>query len=344
MPITRMQGSYMADPAGTCGAGQSSAPADHYDWSAGVWPVCEMPPEAGPNPSLDERRESICDRPAGQDAFVLEQSGFAPFMSKVQQMPFEERLECISRRFLGIRYENDPLGEGEAATIDSGPLYSFGYIDCMTYVEEVVALARSSGAEEFLENLGCVRYRDCVPTYAMRNHHVEDWARENSARGFVKDITLLVGGSLVERATVKIDFGKWIDGKADLLSLQKEEIKGERAARGLLDPTPVDLDFIPMSALFAFDGESASFNREVVSLLPVFSVMLLIGKEEDEVRYGTRVRHMGVVLRNEAGSSDELVLRHCTPNDGCIDRPLLSYLLSLRGSRAGVAFLEVLGG
>ncbi|HPQ81346.1 MAG TPA: DUF1460 domain-containing protein [bacterium] len=285
---------------------------------------------------------SLCMRPPGADAFVVGGNSFAPFLSSVQDLPLLERLECLSRRFLGIRYEPDPLGEGNGAGIDDDPTYRFDAIDCMTFVEEVVALSFSGDAGEFTDTLGCIRYRDCVHTYAMRNHHVEDWVRENSARNYIRDITGEVGGSLVKRAVVEIDFMRWIEAKPDMLPHHKDEIRTERMARDLKDPTPVEISFVPLRDILVVRDGTVSMDGGVSSRIPAFSIMLLIGKAEDEFKFGTRVRHMGIVLAGGLAGFEEPTLRHCTPKEGCADRPLIPYLFSQMENREGVAFLEVL--
>ena len=54
-----------------------------------------------------------------------------------------QRLDAISRLFVGAPYQLSPLGEGASGRIDRVPLVRFDRFDCVTFVEEVMALAWS---------------------------------------------------------------------------------------------------------------------------------------------------------------------------------------------------------
>ena len=292
-----------------------------------------------------EAARPSCDRPAGADAFAADDDEFSANLRGLRRLLQGARTECASRRFLGLPYLLDPLGEGSGAEIDSDPMSRGDGADCMTMVEQAMALALADSRESFEDTLACIRYRDCVPLYGMRNHHVEDWVEQNAKRGFVRDITAQVGGKLAASATVTIDFMGWINGKMDLLPAQKMEIADERRRRGIDGTRRHSFDFIPLSALLFAGAESATISPAVAEKLPEISIILMIGKEEDEIKYGTRVRHMGFVIvpRLEGGKRGEPILRHCTPKDGCVDRPLANYILSQIPYRAGSVFLEITG-
>jgi len=99
-----------------------------------------------------------------------------------------ERMDRVSARLLGRPYVENPLGGGPGRP--ETLRVSLSGFDCVTYVETVLALARSRDSEEFLRTLRRIRYRGGRPAWSTRNHYMTGWARENAARGLVHDLTL----------------------------------------------------------------------------------------------------------------------------------------------------------
>ncbi|MBI5209174.1 MAG: DUF1460 domain-containing protein [Elusimicrobia bacterium] len=121
------------------------------------------------------------------------------------------RVEAVSASFLGTPYKLGPLGEGEDGEFDRDPLYSFAQADCVTFVEQVMALSLEPELAEALSGvLQKIRYRDGKVGYATRNHFTEvDWLPANAAAGFVADITAGVAGDKVKRAAKTISKREW---------------------------------------------------------------------------------------------------------------------------------------
>ncbi|HSB07335.1 MAG TPA: N-acetylmuramoyl-L-alanine amidase-like domain-containing protein [Thermodesulfobacteriota bacterium] len=73
-------------------------------------------------------------------------------------------------------------------------------LDCITFVETVVALAwharfREKSFEEFQRLLRKIRYRQGrLQGYSSRLHYVSDWIHDNQKKGFVRDVTAEIGG------------------------------------------------------------------------------------------------------------------------------------------------------
>jgi hypothetical protein len=97
------------------------------------------------------------------------------------------RIERISGRFLGRPYFENPLVGGpqspEKLTV------SLAGFDCVTYIETAFALACSRSADEFINEMREMRYAGGEIDWYHRNHYMLDWARNNEARGLIKDIT-----------------------------------------------------------------------------------------------------------------------------------------------------------
>ena len=103
------------------------------------------------------------------------------------------RLEQMSARFLGTPYVHSPLGEGEG--VDPDPLIRFDAVDCLTFVEETIALSLAPTPSEVEPLLDRVRYGE-HRAYEDRNHLMEaEWLPHNLQKGFVGDVTRKYGGS-----------------------------------------------------------------------------------------------------------------------------------------------------
>lgn len=93
---------------------------------------------------------------------------------------FSARLTQVLRDSVGTPYQDGPLGEGPGAREDADPLIDLSRVDCVTFVEQSVALAASSSYKEALALLQRIRYRDGEIGFAARNHFMlVDWVPNN---------------------------------------------------------------------------------------------------------------------------------------------------------------------
>jgi hypothetical protein len=94
-------------------------------------------------------------------------------------------------------YVADPLGEGPGAAPDADPLCDYGRVDCVTFVEQVYALALSPTRAAVDDTLRRIRYRDGQVDFRRRNHYtVSDWLPANA--WFIRDVTDTVGAGLTQ--------------------------------------------------------------------------------------------------------------------------------------------------
>ncbi|MGC4117079.1 MAG: DUF1460 domain-containing protein [Myxococcales bacterium] len=116
-------------------------------------------------------------------------------VSSLAALPdFRTRLVAASERFLGVPYLFDPLGEGTGTPPDEDPRLRFDQLDCQTFLETVLALARAKSAAEVIPLLDDIRYLGS-PAYAHRNHFFEgQWVPANTKKGFVRDATFTIAG------------------------------------------------------------------------------------------------------------------------------------------------------
>ncbi|MCA9752717.1 MAG: DUF1460 domain-containing protein [Gemmatimonadetes bacterium] len=209
---------------------------------------------------------------------------------------------------LGTPYRGGPLGEGDAGGPDPDPRVDFTGVDCVTYLEESLALALlPPGApatdSTFLAILDAIRYRDGMVSFASRNHYtVTDWMDAN--RWLVRDVTREIGGSSVEEATRTIDRTKF---------LRDQGVEPRGAIDAPLSPT---IGYVPVAAL-----------PEVAPRIESGDLVFWVGSTP-----GIFVLHTGLAVRTADGT---LRFRHASSRAGeAVEQPLMEYA-------AGTKFLGV---
>lgn len=93
------------------------------------------------------------------------------------------RMKEISRQFLGLPYVTNPLG-GSPGLPETLSVSVDGF-DCVTYVETVLALARSDTVDEFVDHIRQIRYKNGLVDWKLRNHYMSVWIRNNFRSGFL---------------------------------------------------------------------------------------------------------------------------------------------------------------
>jgi hypothetical protein len=209
-----------------------------------------------------------------------------------------ERLVQMSERFLGTPYAVSPLGEGSGK--DPDPLIRFDAVDCLTFVEETIALGLSSSWEEVERLLTLIRYAG-EPVYAQRNHLMEaQWIPNNIQKGFLTTATRRYGGDLTHRVWKEINQRTWASNRSRQLGLT-----GAERPMGKYALSMVDLQNAPAIAPRVVSGTILAIVREDRA----FSV--------------TRVSHVGFVIQK----GRRTYLRHATRTFGkVVDEDLKTFL------------------
>jgi len=242
-------------------------------------------------------------------------------MAELKQKPWPGRLAAATERFLGTRYAASPLGEGQGP--DPDPLVRFDAVDCLTMVEESLALGAASDEASLLATLNQVRYSG-PPSYPNRNHVMEaQWLPHMVKTGWLEDVTRQYGGESTRRVKKVITRATWRGRLGRALALGAfgpgAQVKGE-----------FELDVIPAAAA-----------AEALSSAPDGLVVVVV--RADSPSMVTRVSHVGVLL-HEAGAP---VLRHASSTrHRVLDEPLADHLArSQRGSwkLEGVSVFKPLG-
>ncbi len=238
---------------------------------------------------------------------------------ELEPLPFLDRVVAASGRFLGTPYVESPLGEGEGP--DPDPKERYDAVDCLTFVEESLALSAARKAEEIPGLLSEIRYGS-EPTYEDRNHLMEaEWIPNNAKKGFVRDVTARYAGADVEWTQKVVTKKTWTSASSRALGLPE--------ARQLTGTFRFPI--LPLAKVMA---HARGF--------PSGTILLVV--REDLALKATRITHLGFVVQKR----HRTYLRHAARNGYArvIDEDLETFLG--RNSRyakwrvSGVALLEPL--
>jgi hypothetical protein len=201
----------------------------------------------------------------------------------LKRRPLGERVVAMSQRFLGTPYQVSPLGEGQGE--DPDPLFRFDAVDCLTFVEETLALSVAPSLED-VERVALLLRYGAGATYVDRNHLMEaQWLPHNEAKGFLRDVTRRFGGDETIDTVKALTRKSWMSPTGRGLHLPEErQVTGE-----------YPLHVIPLAVV-----------PKAMQEVPSGTVLLVV--REDSPSRVTRISHLGFVVHDE----DKVLLRHAT--------------------------------
>ncbi len=229
-----------------------------------------------------------------------------------------QRLLRMSGHFLGTPYLASPLGEGIG--VDPDPTFRLDAVDCLTFVEQTVALSLARDEAEVAPLLERLRYA-ATPLYEDRNHLMEaQWLPNNVAKGFLADVTRRYGGTDAVKVHKTLTARTWTSRSSQALMLPPErQVTGTFA-----------LNMLPLERVMAH-------ARKV----PTGTLLLVL--REDLPLKATRITHLGFVVQK----GRRTWLRHAARNGygRVVDEDLETFLA--RNARytkwkvTGVSLFEV---
>ncbi len=238
--------------------------------------------------------------PAPQPSLVAQLSA-AELDSKIAQAhaaPLADRIDALSKLFLGTPYGEGPLGEGSG--VEPAPRWRTDAVDCQTFVETVLAMANATSLSQAKLVLDDLRYAKAPISFSTRNHFTEaQWLPANIAKGYLRESTSEVDPA-APKATLVLHRAQW----SKVPGLQR------------LEPADIPegkftLRYLPL----------ALAQKKAAQFAP--GSVILVVREEDPARV-VRVSHMGLVVHGDSG----LVVRHAALGDDqqVIDEPLVRFL------------------
>jgi len=196
----------------------------------------------------------------------------AALLAQESSRPLQERLLSVSERFLGTPYVFSPLGEGQG--VDPDPTFRVDAVDCLSFVEQALAMSLAPRPEEVPVVLEHLRYAS-TPSYEDRNHLMESqWLPNNLRKGFLVDVTRRHGAGDTVRAEKTLTARTWTSRSSLALQLPKA-----RQPQGTWA-----LDMIPLDKVMAHARS-----------LPSGTILVVL--REDLPLKATRVTHLGFVVQ-----------------------------------------------
>ncbi|MCK6521968.1 DUF1460 domain-containing protein [Myxococcota bacterium] len=141
----------------------------------------------------------------------------------VRELPLGERIKAITDPWLGRPYAIGVLGEADL--VDPDPLTRYDVFDCLTFVEEALALALAPDPVSAHRVRVGLRYRGGAPiTYENRKHFMlAEWIPQNVAEGWIEDITPnLPGATQATKVVTAETWRRW--GRRSLFDLPDERL------------------------------------------------------------------------------------------------------------------------
>lgn len=130
---------------------------------------------------------------------------YASYIEPFRDQPMDVVMEKTAEFFLETPYVAHTLEMTARETF----VINLREMDCVTFVENVLALSLTAKSDElsfdkFMDELRKMRYRNGnIDDYASRLHYTSDWIYENEKRGVVKNISACLGGV---KETKRINF------------------------------------------------------------------------------------------------------------------------------------------
>lgn len=246
------------------------------------------------------------------------------------------RIKYISQHFIGRKYQLGPLGEGPNGLFDQEPLYRTDAFDCLTYVETVLAIAKSHNLDEFKRNLQQIRYRAGEVDFIHRNHFMTvDWNKNNENQGLVRDITYQFIDEnkhpVAHIAVTDINKPEWLKRMnqhylhlhGDSEALQEQRLEELHALANQVKTEKGVLLYIPLQRLFDKKG---NINQVLIQQLPDISILEIVRPNwnlKKKIGTNLNVSHVGFVIKTSRG----YFFRHASSQEkAVVNLPLAAYL------------------
>jgi hypothetical protein len=226
--------------------------------------------------------------------------------------PLIQRIHYFSEAAIGTPYKLYVLGEGPNSDYDKDPLIDLTQADCVTFVEQTLALAISNNYDDLLPTLLKIRYKNSEVHLKTRNHFIfADWLPNNS--WIVEDVTKEIGGNLCKPLT-RISNRHWLLRKM-----------GCQDTSNVIEATTVTFNYVPKQNL-----------NKVLDKIHSGDIAALISGDPD-----IDVFHMGFIIKKNNG---EIVFRNAQKwAKQVMDEPIETQIqrqLKFK-NRVGMAFFRV---
>ena len=242
------------------------------------------------------------DTPAAVDSYVQQLQG--------RESSYVERVVSVAKDSVGVAYQDGPLGEGPDGAYDNDPIIDLAHVDCVTFVEQCLALAAGTSYADTVVKLQQIRYAGGTIDFAHRNHFmIADWAENNRAWCVDRTAHLGLATTKLTRTISKRDFF--------------ERVKAPGLGAQIADRR-VTMAYIPIDS-------AAAAAKAIKSP----SIVVFIGKID-----WLFALHCGIFIPGETGGGR---LYHASSKAGAVtDADLGEYAASQSKRYLGFAVLEII--
>ena len=116
---------------------------------------------------------------------------------------FYNRLNFFTKALIGKPYRLGPMGESYLGSVETKPLVYLDSVDCVTYVEHALALARTVHEDSLYTELQRIRYKNGKISYLNRKHYmIADWVSDSKYANVIP----MAGDTVVTRTMPKEEF------------------------------------------------------------------------------------------------------------------------------------------
>jgi hypothetical protein len=224
--------------------------------------------------------------------------------SEMGSLSIGQRMKLVTDPLLGADYIIDAIGEEKLPDLD--PFVRYDAFDCLTFVEEAMALSLGENPAEITKIRNELRYQNKTISYRNRNHFmVSQWIPNNIAKGYFVDITHTLGEThLVSKIITERTWSRWRGRHKYSFDISNYPVGTYSFGILSLDAAIANLKSIPDGALIIIVRQNKSYNPLVIT-------------------------HLGFVVRH---SSNDVRIRHATKMATGIvkDHYLLWYLEHIR--------------
>jgi D-alanyl-D-alanine carboxypeptidase/D-alanyl-D-alanine-endopeptidase (penicillin-binding protein 4) len=214
-----------------------------------------------------------------------------------------ERINYFSDKLKNKPYFLGAMGEGRSIYPSYKPRVNFSEMDCLTYIEHVLALAYSKNYDDFFSVLQRIRYKNGVVNYNMRNHFlIADWLLYNQLK--VESEDLEMGNFLL--------FEKEIDRKKFFND------------SNIINPK-ISIPFLPKEKAIIY-ADTVKFAKDTIFAIAILSELP-----------GLDAAHTGFAVGNS--KKNGLRFRHASQLKGkIIEQPLSEFLKTTKIKTPGISF------
>jgi hypothetical protein len=263
---------------------------------------------------LEEKAESLLKTETSKKLYQLSISEIDSLLREISRThsTTAERIATYSRLSLGTPYVRGCLGESTHGKYDKDPLIDFSRVDCITFCEQVLALAISKNYQDAFHNLQKIRYKNGIISFTARNHFVmADWLPHN--QWLLRDITEEKAGPLCKEMV------KTINRRGFAASFGCDETESLSPAQHIY------IKYLPKKYLLS-----------IADKLQGSEIMVLITTRE-----GIFASHLGFIIKSK---KDSLFFRHASLTyKKVIDEPYEQFCKRLLDDQhtAGSVLIEV---